>query len=179
MTIIGPIQNSATTTNASSINTLFQNALQIRRNSSISVFNSVFVGYPVGLFIDSTKGTATDTNITNGNLNFENNIIAACTTPLKYGASATATGYTLADLTTWFNAKGNTILSYSTDVKLAGAWNNVGSVPNFSPASGSPLLTGAAFTNTKLSSGFTAVTYRGAVKDANDYWYAGWTNWNL
>ena len=179
MTIIGPIQNSATATNASSINSLFQNALQIRRNSSISVFNSVFVGYPVGLFIDATKGTATDNNITNGNLNFENNIIAACTTPLKYGAAATPTGYTLADLTTWFNAKGNTILSYSTDVKLAGAWNNVGSVPNFSPASGSPLLTGSAFTNTKLTSGFTSVTYRGAVKDATDVWYAGWTNWNL
>lgn len=96
--IIGPIQNSATTTNASSINTLFQNALQIK-NSSISVFNSVFVGYPVGLFIDSTKGTATDTNITNGNLNFENNIILASTTPLKYGSFfATPTGYTLADL---------------------------------------------------------------------------------
>ena len=32
------------------------------------LYSILFVGYPVGLFIDSSKGTATDTNITNGNL---------------------------------------------------------------------------------------------------------------
>lgn len=178
MTIVGPINSSSTTTNASSINTLFQNALQIRRNSSISIFNSVFVGYPVGLFIDATKGTATDGNITSNKLVFQNNIIASATTPLKYAASATPTGYTLADLTTWFNNNNNSTLSYSTDVKLTGAYNPAGTTPNFSPASGSPLLTGGLFTNALLT-GFTQVTYRGAVKDANDYWYAGWTNYNL
>jgi hypothetical protein len=47
------------------------------------------------------------------------------------------------------------------------------------PNAGSPLLTGGVFTNPKLTSWFTQVTYRGAVKDANDTWYAGWTNFNL
>ncbi|NIF04439.1 hypothetical protein F3J23_03200 [Chryseobacterium sp. Tr-659] len=176
MTIIGPINSSA----PGSINALFQNALQIRRNSSISVFNSVFTGFPVGLFIDATKGTPTDNNIVGNKLFFENNILAGNTTPLKFGPStSTPTNYTLADLTNWFNAKGNSILASTADVKLAGAWAPAGTTPNFSPAAGSPLLTGGVFTNAKLTSWFTPVTYRGAVKDANDTWYAGWTNYNL
>lgn len=180
MTIIGPINSTNTATNVGTINSLFQNALQIRRNSSISVFNSVFTGYPVGLFIDATKGTPTDNNIGNSNLAFQNNIIAGSTTPLKYGASTSSpTNYTLADLTTWYAANGNSTLTYTADVKLTNAWAPAGTTPNFSPASGSPLLTGGIFTNAKLASWFTSVTYRGAVKDATDTWYAGWTNYNL
>ncbi len=180
MTIIGPINSTNSSTNAGSINSLFQHALQIRRNSSISVFNSVFTGFPIGLFIDATKGTPTDNNIVNSNLAFQNNILAGNTTPIKFGPSTTSpTSYTLADLTNWYNTNGNTILQYTADVKLTGAWAPAGTTPNFSPASGSPLLTGGVFTHTKLSSWFTPVTYRGAVKDANDTWYAGWTNYNL
>ncbi|RLJ33497.1 hypothetical protein CLU97_2980 [Chryseobacterium sp. 7] len=176
MTIIGPINSAA----PGSINALFQNALQIRRNSSISVFNSVFTGFPVGLFIDATKGAPTDNNIVGNKLFFENNVLAGNQTPLKFGPStSTPTTYTLNDLTTWFNAKGNTILASTADVKLAGAWAPAGTTPNFTPNAGSPLLTGGAFTNPKLATWFTQVTYRGAVKDANDTWYAGWTNFNL
>ncbi|EFK33339.1 Uncharacterised protein [Chryseobacterium gleum] len=176
MTIIGPINSAA----PGSINALFQNALQIRRNSSISVFNSVFTGFPVGLFIDATKGSPTDNNIVGNKLFFENNVLAGNTTPLKFGPStSTPTTYTLADLTTWFNAKGNTILASTADVKLAGAWAPAGTTPNFTPTAGSPLLTGGSFTNPKLATWFTQVTYKGAVKDATDTWYAGWTNFNL
>ncbi|WP_278352080.1 hypothetical protein [Chryseobacterium gleum] len=176
MTIIGPINSAA----PGSINALFQNALQIRRNSSISVFNSVFTGFPVGLFVDATKGSPTDNNIVGNKLFFENNVLAGNTTPLKFGPStSTPTTYTLADLTTWFNAKGNTILASTADVKLAGAWAPAGTTPNFTPTAGSPLLTGGSFTNPKLATWFTQVTYKGAVKDATDTWYAGWTNFNL
>lgn len=180
MTIIGPINSSSAGTNAGSINSLFQHALQVRRNSSISVFNSVFTGFPIGLFIDATKGTPTDNNIVNSNLAFQNNILAGNTTPLKFGPSTSSpTSYTLADLTSWFNTGGNSMLTYSADVKLTNAWAPAGTTPNFSPAAGSPLLTGGLFTHTKLASWFTPVTFRGAVKDANDTWYAGWTNFNL
>lgn len=180
MTIIGPINSSSTGTNAGSINSLFQHALQVRRNSSISVFNSAFIGFPIGLFVDATKGTPTDNNIVNSNLAFQNNILAGNTTPLKFGPSTSSpTSYTLADLTTWFNTGGNSILTYTADVKLTNAWAPAGTTPNFSPAAGSPLLTGGLFTHAKLTSWFTPVTFRGAVQDANDTWYAGWTNFNL
>ncbi|SFC26396.1 hypothetical protein [Kaistella jeonii] len=181
VTIIGPIQSSASGTNATGINSLFQNALQIRRNSSISVFNSAFVGYPVGLFIDASKGTATDNNIGTGKLVFQNNVITGCTTNFKYAASGSApTGWSTTNVQDWFNlpANGNSALNYSSDMKLAGAYAPAGTTPNFSPAAGSPLLTGGLFTNPLLA-GFTPVTYRGAVKDSNDFWYAGWTNFNL
>lgn len=181
VTIIGPIQSTSTTTNATGINSLFQNALQIRRNSSISVFNSAFIGYPVGLFIDASKGSTTDTNIGSGKLVFQNNVIAGSTTNFKYAASATTpTGWSTTNVQDWFNlpANGNSTLNYSSDIKLSGAYAPAGTTPNFSPASGSPLLTGGLFTHPLLA-GFTSVTYRGAVKDANDFWYAGWTNFNL
>ncbi|SEM09956.1 hypothetical protein SAMN05421856_10191 [Chryseobacterium taichungense] len=180
MTIIGPVNSTSSSTNVGTINSLFQNALQIRRNSSISVFNSVFTGYPVGLFIDATKGTPTDNNIGNSSLVFENNILAGNITPLKFGPSTTSpTPFTLADLTSWFTTHGNSTLTYTADAKFTNAWAPAGTTPNFSPASGSPLLTGGVFTHAKLTSWFTPVTYRGAVKDATDTWYAGWTNYNL
>ncbi|KPH10913.1 hypothetical protein [Chryseobacterium sp. ERMR1:04] len=181
MTIIGPVNStSATNTNVGNINSLFQNALQIRRNSTISVFNSVFTGFPVGLFIDATKGTPTDNNIGASRLVFQNNILAGNVTPLKFGAStSTPTAFTFADLTNWYNTGGNTTLAYTADAKFTNAWAPAGTTPNFSPAAGSPLLTGGVFTHPKLTGWFTAVTYRGAVKDANDTWYAGWTNYNL
>jgi hypothetical protein len=106
---------------------LFQNALQIRRNSSISVFNSVFTGYPVGLFIDATKGTPTDNNIGNSSLVFQNNILAGNITPLKFaGSTTTPTTFSLTDLTNWYNSNGNSTLTYSADVKLTGAWAPAG-----------------------------------------------------
>lgn len=180
MTIIGPVNSTSASTNIGTINSLFQNALQIRRNSSISVFNSVFTGYPVGLFIDATKGTPTDGNIGTLKLVFENNILAGNITPLKFGPSTTSpTSFTLADLTSWFTTHGNSTLTYTADAKFTNAWAPAGTTPNFSPASGSPLLTGGVFTHAKLTSWFTPVTYRGAVKDATDTWYAGWTNYNL
>ena len=180
MTIIGPVNSTSASTNVGTINSLFQNALQIRRNSSISVFNSVFTGYPVGLFIDATKGTPTDGNIGTLKLVFENNILAGNITPLKFGPSTTSpTTFTLADLTSWFTTHGNSTLTYTADAKFTNAWAPAGTTPNFSPASGSPLLTGGVFTHAKLTSWFTPVTYRGAVKDATDTWYAGWTNYNL
>lgn len=178
ITMIGP---RATISNIG--NSLFRNGAQIRRNSSISIFNSVMMGWPVGLYIDATTGTPTDVNITGNpptpnqgiNLFIQNFIIAGCATPLKYGPSTTApTGWTLTDLTNWYNTPGynNSILTNSSDVKLTDPFNETGS-PDYTPMTGSPLLTGASFSQSRLSS-FTAVTYRGAV-GPGDTWWKGWT----
>ncbi len=180
VTMIGP---RATSTNIG--NSLFRNGAQIRRNSSISIFNSVMLGWPVGLLIDAGTGTPTDVNITGIpavpnqgiNLFFQNNIIAGCAVPLKYTASSTApTGWTLADLTNWFNlpANNNSILPNASDLMLTNAFNVTGS-PDYTPMSGSPLLTGATFSQARLAAGgFTPVSYRGAVGPA-DTWWKGWT----
>ncbi|HKP31304.1 MAG TPA: hypothetical protein VJT83_01185 [Chitinophagaceae bacterium] len=168
MTIIGPKATSANVGNS-----LFLAAAQIRRNSAISIFNSIFMGWSQGLFIDASKGSPTDANIPNS-LFVQGTIIAGCAASVKYAPSPTTpTGATDASILAWFNtaAYGNTILANNDDVKLGAAFNYA--TPDLTPQAGSPALTGAIFTNARLS-GLTPVDYRGAV-GPNDSWYKGWT----
>ena len=172
MTVVGPRQSANNKGNS-----LFLAAAQIRRNSSLSIFNSIFIGWPRGLLIDASKVYPTDYNFTTG-LSVQNTIIGGCATPVSYAASTTApTGATSASILDWFNTTsfGNTILNATTDVKLGAPFNYTN--PDFSPQNESPALTGASFSQSVLLSGFTPVQYRGAA-GANDNWYKGWTNFN-
>ena len=81
LTLIGP---KATLSNKGNSN--FLAAVQIRRNSSISIFNSVIIGWPIGVLIDASKGRATDLNIADSSLRIRNTIIAGCDVPVKYAA---------------------------------------------------------------------------------------------
>ena len=169
MTVVGPRASSANIGNS-----LFLAGAQIRRNSSQSIFNSIIIGWPVGILIDASKGYPTDNNLA-ASLNVQNTIIAGCTTPVKYAASTTSpTGATNATILDWFNTAsfGNTIVTATTDAKLEAPFNYAN--PDFSPQAGSPALTGAAFSHSNLLSGFTSVNYRGAV-GVNDTWYKNWT----
>ncbi|MDD2962908.1 MAG: hypothetical protein PHQ65_11850 [Bacteroidales bacterium] len=56
-------------TTGTSIHANYQHAMHLRRNTSCSVFNSFFSGFPWGLYID---GSATQTNATADNLRIEN-----------------------------------------------------------------------------------------------------------
>ncbi len=168
MTVIGPRQ---TLTNLG--NSLFLAGAQIRRNSSESLFNSIIMGWPTGLLIDASKGTPTDLNIP-GTLFIQNSIIGGCNTPIKYAASSTSpTGATDQTIIDWFNtsAFGNDILTTNDDVKLTAPYDYAN--PDFTPQAGSPALSGAAFSNPKVSL-LENVSYRGAVGPA-DTWFKGWT----
>lgn len=83
ITVLGPrdIQSRAISAN-------YQNAMHIRRRSSISVFNSFFSGYRIGLRVDDN---GTWFNINNGHSVFANNVI---TVP---GTAGTASSATAAD----------------------------------------------------------------------------------
>ena len=169
MTMIGPRANATSVGNS-----LYGAGAHIRRNTKESIYNSVIMGWPTGLLIDGSKGVPTDLNIQSDELQVQNSIIANCATPIKYSPSATApTGATDATITTWFlnAASGNSILTSNDDVKLTAPFNY--ETPDFTPLAGSPLLTGATFTNVKLS-GFNVVDYRGAV-GGDDNWWKGWT----
>jgi len=136
------------------------------------------MGYPTGILIDAKNGTPTDNNIKANNLLIQNTTIAGCAKPLDYAVSSTApTGWSAADVTNWFSTStGNSILNTNDEVKLAAAYNYT--TPDFTPQTGSPLLTGASFSNAKVSgSFFTAVGYRGAVGSTGDdaTWWKGWT----
>lgn len=172
ITAIGPM---ATLANRGS--SLFLAGAQIRRNSRESIFNSVFLGWPIGVLIDASKGTPTDLNIEDSTLRIRNTIIAGCTTPVAYAANASApTGATSASITNWFTtpAYGNMILNTVDDAKFVNPFN----YNNFDPTPFGPsaAATGASFADPKLQ-GMTQVTFRGAVppggSDAN--WWKGWT----
>ncbi|TDH23269.1 hypothetical protein EXU57_17495 [Segetibacter sp. 3557_3] len=158
-------------------NSKFLGGVQIRRNSSISLYNSIVAGWPQGLIIDATKGVATDLNITSANpsLWVQNTIIAGCPQPVVYSASPTApTGATQASILNWFNsaANGNAILANVADLGLTAAFNYTN--PDFNPSSAaSPAAGGASFTSSRLS-GLVNVAYKGACA-VGDTWWKGWT----
>ncbi len=170
MTVLGP---KAALNNTG--NSLFLAGAQIRRNSTISVCNSIIMGWPTGLLIDASKGSPTDLNIPN-NLLVQNNIIAGCATNVKYAASSTApTGANDASMLSWFNTAGygNSIFTNNSQVGLNAPFNY--SAPDFNPTAGAPAASGASFTNTRVSNAFfTQVSYRGAC-DVNDTWWKTWT----
>lgn len=173
ITVIGP---RATTSNIG--NSLFLCGAQIRRNSTISIFNSVIMGYPTGILIDASKGTPTDNNIAANTLFVQNTIVAGCAKGVNYSASSTfPTGWTATDVFNWFTKTdfGNSILATNDEVKMTAPFNYTN--PDFTPQAGSPLLSGASFANAKLTAGFTATSYRGAVGATGDdaSWWKGWT----
>ena len=152
---------------------------QLRRNTSTSIFNSVFMGWPIGLLIDASKGSPVQNNITAGTLIVQNTTIAGTANPTKFADNATTpTGWTNTDVTNWFAtpANNNMIFADNADLKLTAAFNYA--APDFTPQAGSPLLNSANFTHAKISNGFTPVTFRGAVGAAGTPegdWWKGWT----
>lgn len=175
MTVMGPKATLANTGNG-----LFLWGAQIRRNSSMSLFNSIIMGYPNGLYIDATKGVPTDNNIP-ATLSVQNTIIAGCPTPVLYSLGTNANvpmvANTTATITAWFNtpAYGNSILVNNTDVGLIAPFNYT--APDFNPTASSVAVSGAGFTHPKLTVGFTPVTYKGACA-VGDTWWKTWTKFN-
>ena len=175
MTVMGPKE-----TLANKGNNLFVWGAQIRRNSSLSIFNSIIMGYPNGLFIDATKGVPTDNNIP-GSLFAQNNIIAGSPVPVLYSLGANTnvplTPNTTATITAWYNtaAYGNSILATNDLVGLTAPFNYT--APDFNPTANSAAVTGAAFTHPKLTTGFNSVTYKGACA-VGDTWWKNWTKFN-
>jgi hypothetical protein len=169
VTIVGPTKNTG-----DAISSLYQTGAHLRRNTSMSLFNSVILGYPIGILVDGSKGTPTDNNLNSGSIELKNIVLAGCTTALKYAANSTSpTGATDASINTWFGATAfkNAILTTTADAKIADAFNLTN--PNYAPEAGSPLLNAADFTSTKLGN-LTSVNYIGAV-GSGDTWYLGWT----
>lgn len=175
MTVMGPKENLGNTGN-----NLFVWGAQIRRNSSLSLFNSIIMGYPNGLYIDATKGVPTDNNIP-GSLFAQNNIIAGCPNPVIYSLGTNTnvplTPNTTASIRMWFEtaAYGNSILTANSEVGLTAPFNYTN--PDFNPTAASVVVNGAAFTHPKLSTGFTSVGYKGACA-VGDTWWKSWTKFN-
>ena len=174
MTVIGP---RATLTNSG--NSLFRRGMHTRRNSAVSIYNSIVMGWPLGWNLDGGLGTPTDLNYSAASPKafVSNSILGGNNTQFTYTVSASApTGWTTTDLQNYFNraSGGNTLLTNSSDVMLTAPFNHTGT-PDWNPTSGSPALSGSDFTAAKVNdSFFSSTAYRGACAQ-NDTWWKGWT----
>jgi hypothetical protein len=177
ITVIGP---RATTTNMGNSN--YRRGMHLRRNSAVSIFNSIIMGWPTGLNLDASTGTPTDLNYTATTTRafISNTIFAGNNTQLTYSASTSApTGFTTTALSSYINSAGggNSVFANTLDVGLISPFNYSKSV-DFNPSAGSPASTGGDFTNAKIAAVFfTPTSYRGAA-DVGDTWWKVWTIYN-
>ncbi len=155
----------------------FQSAMHVRRNSNLSCFNSVAMGYPVGLIVENDKGSDTQGAATRGDLKLSNLVFAAMT-QLASDANKKF-GENLGEFSTaYFNKKelNNRLFETIDDLKLRQP-NSLKSGFDPRPSAGSPLLDAASFSDAKLASGFTSVSYVGAFSE-DDSWLNGWTEFD-
>ena len=149
----------------------YRSGIHVRRNSTISIYNSLIYGYPEGLRLESLGST---TGITAGTIDLKGVLLANVVTPIIGSGVITND-----QATAYFTAAGRSnqliatsdvasLLLNSTNFSLTG--------PNFLPQTGSPLLTGAVSGGKLTSSFLTPVTYRGAF--GTDNWLTGWTSFN-
>jgi hypothetical protein len=188
VTAIGP---RATTNNIG--NPLYLGAAQIRRNSGISIYNSVFMGWERGLIIDDSRGLVWD-DVTDSTIRFSGNLISGTAIPFFYSAASPATGTTAAIVDAHFRNTfyRNTVLANNEQVGYTRPFDYTN--PDFSPfasanvnipgfPSGPNPIVGAnnvTFTETRISARapfIQTVNFRGAIGAAGEFnnWYKGWT----
>ncbi len=182
ITAIGP---RATLTNVGS--SLFRGGAHLRRNTGISIFNTIFLGWPRGVEVDATTGNSTAFNIEDSTLRLRNITIAGCATGTRFSGTAGATITNDAAFTTWFTNSfyNNEILTNTSDAKLIQPFNYT--APDPTPFAGSngnqKILSGGSFTDAKFT-GDTffdkTATFRGGIATSgeNATWWKGWTKFN-
>jgi PKD repeat protein len=167
ITVLGPLANGTPLSYGNS----FQNGARIRRNSSTSIFNSIFMGWNDALFIDGARSVNKHQNDT---LMYKNNLLAG---NIRAVNASTSGGSNPSLTRSKIFANANDSLASAAGV-LADPFNY--SNPNFAPAVGSPALTGASFSGARISDPFfTPTSYRGALSpNADSNWTNCWCNFD-
>lgn len=162
VTLIGPHMNDNSTYDVN-----FKRAAHLRKSSKISIYNSVFAGFPIGILID---GDNTAMYYNQNEAHIRNSVVSSWkgTDSLKQ----TITNYSF-DIHSWFNttAFSNQFIKNFTDLQLDAN-------KNYIPQSGSALLNGGS-TSVGFLNGdnfFENVTFRGAFGSSN--WASGWANFD-
>ena len=179
VTVLGPL----TPTTLTGFNANYQHGAQIRRNSSISILNSIIAGYTEGIYIDDQRVAtpkATSANYAAGNLAFQNNLVFGSNNKLNEVKGENKADFEIAlrasnlfDGTKYADILLNDPYKYASNLVSAARAGR----PNFTVKAGSAAETGAVFTNAKVTEAFfDKVTYRGAF-GATD-WTASWTNFD-
>lgn len=168
VTMVGPL----VTPNFTAFNPNFKRALHIRRSSLCSMYNSIAIGYPVGLFIQSSNSV---NGAIAGDLEIKNSIIAGTAKPSDL-LTSDVQGF---DVVSWYNTGnfGNKTFTTSSEVGLVDPFNLL--KPDARPKSNSPAINAASFTSAKLKNTFfTQTTYIGAFDASSPRWDEAWTNYD-
>lgn len=165
-TVIGPMPDTSFT----SYNPNFRRGAHIRRNALTSIYNSIIMGFPIGLLLD---GSGVANAATGDTLQIRNSIWAG----LKTGSGITS-NVSEFNATNWFDTPsfGNRRYSQPSQVGLTDPFNLTN--PDPVPASNSPAATGASFSNPRFGSFFTHTTYVGAFDPNGTRWDLTWANYN-
>ncbi|HEY4650147.1 MAG TPA: T9SS C-terminal target domain-containing protein [Pontibacter sp.] len=158
VSLFGPLATASTTADPN-----YGSGIHFKKNTKISVYNSVIAGWPTGIYLD---GSGVEGSATSNVISFKNNYVVAATTPLKVASGSTF------NIQNWFDTNNNKLAAANTDLKIEGSFKQAGA-PTFLPGSGSALLSGASFTGL---TGFDQVQFVGAF-GATD-WTAGWANFD-
>jgi len=134
---------------------LYRAGAHIRRNTGISIMNSIIAGWNRGIQFDASSGVPVDRNVTDSTIRIKNTTLAGNTVNIDYvrstGSSATyadnASG--IAGLTTWFSNPffGNTILTSASGdrLKLIQPFNY--NNPDFTPYANNSTPSGSVSTD--------------------------------
>lgn len=168
-------QSAPNNTNTTGGSGAYQSAMHLRRNTAISIYNSVFSGWPEGLRLEG-PATGTLAQTTAGRLD-----LAGITVANSLTAVLGTSGITNEQAAAFFNTvgKNNTIVASGDVAALLNAQTFNLATPNFLPPTGSSLLvaTGATTGGKLADPFFTAAPYRGAF-NGTENWTAGWCNFD-
>ncbi|MBC3783706.1 IPT/TIG domain-containing protein [Spirosoma utsteinense] len=157
----------------------YRAAMHLRRNTKISIYNSVLTGFPEGLRLEGTTA-GTLANVNDSSLDLQGIVLGNSEIPNSTTVVRGVGDITNAAAQAYFNTatRKNQIIGTDITALLLNAQNFNLTAPSFLPQAGSPLLVaGNAATGGKLADTFfTAAPYRGAFNTEN--WLAGWTNFD-
>ncbi len=193
VTIVGPVTDPANYSDEANVNGstgdgegFFQNAAQIRRGSKLGVFNSILVGFPVGVNLDNDYDTAQEYALENSSLG--GNIMAGMALSNYADASNDTRGDVFPEGTStsaveavWNKDGAYNDAPYATIAEVGFASTPSYSSPVAVISSESVAASGAVWNNSMVASGFDQVEYRGAFspsETASSNWTTGWTNFD-
>lgn len=158
ITIVGPLADGSVTL---PVGEKFEKSFRIRRNSAISVFNSLSTGWEKGL---SVEGTATEDNFTtNDSAVFSGNVLANYPTA-NVVVTAVPSVYNM-----FFAADGNDSTTTVAQIAWVDIFTALGTKPDARLTNASTEATGADFTSNKFQGGFVGVEELAAIASVSAY----------
>lgn len=145
ITIVGPLGNGTVTLPSGE---KFEKSFRLRRNSAVSVFNSISTGWEKGL---SIEGGATEDNLTGDTMAFQNNLLVG------YAAGQNAITAPYSFYQPWIGVDGNDTTKTITDINWVDLFTPLGTKPDARLNTGSAAATGASFTHPLFVGGFLAI----------------------